>query len=78
MKKESIEENLVEYSDEELNAIKDPMDWKRVNAMTDEDIDAASEDAPLTEEELDQFEPVMYIDGVDKDCPDCAGHFGLV
>jgi uncharacterized protein (DUF4415 family) len=63
MTKDNIKESLVEYADAELDAVEDRTDEPRVNAITDEELDASSEDTPLTEAQLDQFEPVMYIDG---------------
>lgn len=60
------EENIEEYTNDELDQLPDETDWERVDAMTDADLEAAVEDPSerkLTEEELNQFRRAIYVDG---------------
>jgi uncharacterized protein (DUF4415 family) len=65
MKSENTDRNLVSYTFDKLDSLEDDTDWKRVDSMTDEDIDAVADtdDPPLTETELDQFKCVIYVKG---------------
>jgi hypothetical protein len=65
MKRENTDKNLVNYTFDELNSLKDDTNWERVDSMTDEDIDAISDadDPPLTETELEQFKRAIYVRG---------------
>ena len=56
----NTEDTLVVYTQTEIDALPDDTDWKRVNAMTDEELEVLD---PLTDEQYDQFEMVVYIDG---------------
>jgi len=65
MKRENTDKNLVSYTFDELESLKDDTDWERVDSMMDEDISAVSDadDPPLTETELDQFKRAIYVRG---------------
>ena len=65
MKNESTDKDLVSYTFDELDALPAETDWERVDAMTDDEIDARSDpdDPPLTEEELNQFKRAVYFKG---------------
>ncbi|MDR9403767.1 MAG: hypothetical protein RI580_10030 [Halothece sp. Uz-M2-17] len=57
-------ESITRVSWDELDQMEDLTDWERVNNMTEEEIEQNALDdpdnPPLTDEELEQIEPVIY------------------
>jgi uncharacterized protein (DUF4415 family) len=65
MKNESTDKDLVSYTFDDLDTFPDETDWERVDAITDDEVDALSErdNPPLTQEELNQFKRAVYVKG---------------